>query len=156
MTLFHGCPVDELHRVEEALLILAEMVDGGDVAVAQAGSGARLADEAFAGGGVVEELRVDDLQRDGRAQVGVLGLVGHAHRPAPEFPQAAVIRLSQDAVVMEVFRRFVLRHGGLRGAGAAKLITRQRQERQARSCQRQRRAENGCLARPREEQNPQS
>ena len=44
--------VDELHRVEEMLAVVAEVVNAGDVAMPQRGRGPRLAHEALAGVGM--------------------------------------------------------------------------------------------------------
>ena len=53
---------------------------------------------------VVEIRGADDLERDGAAQVGVEGLVGHPHRPMAELDESAVVAI-QQLVVLEIFRR---------------------------------------------------
>ena len=58
---FDGLAVDPLHCVEETLLVVSEMVDARDIAVAQSGGGARFAQEPGAGGLAVQVESVDDF-----------------------------------------------------------------------------------------------
>ena len=73
-------PAQELHdEVELPVRRLAEVDDADRVRVVEAARRARLGDEARRGVLVAEEVRVDDLDRDGAAEVRLLGAVDAAH-----------------------------------------------------------------------------
>ena len=101
--------VHELHGVEVGLGVVPEVVNDGDVAMVEAGGGARLAQETVARAFLVHVQGVNDLQGDDLVQVVVDGLVGDAHRAPAQFPAAAVFP-PQDAIMLEG-KRFVGRHG---------------------------------------------
>jgi hypothetical protein len=73
---------DVAHRDEGDAVLLARVVDGDDVGVVERGGDLRLAEEALAGGGVLDELGADDLQRDGALQQQVRRAIDDAHAAA--------------------------------------------------------------------------
>jgi hypothetical protein len=85
-------PRDQLHHDEGlAFRGLAEVVDGGDVRVAELGDGACLSQEA--GAVVVLVLpRVRNLDGDAAAEQGVLGHVDHTHASLADLAEDAVVR----------------------------------------------------------------
>ncbi len=97
--------VDEFHRVEKPLAVVAEVINAGDVAVPQRRGGAGLAHESLPGVRMVEQRRVDDLERDLATQVHVERLVRDSHRAAAQFPRRAV-GAPQHFVVLEAAGRF--------------------------------------------------
>ena len=86
-----GLPLDEFHRIKISVALDAEMEDGADVAMPKLRGGPGLADEALAGDVAVDGAGVDDLQRDGAAEIGIEGLVGNAHGAAAELKERAIL-----------------------------------------------------------------
>ena len=81
----------EGHGDEHApVLALADLVDGADVRVVEDGGGLGLVDEALAGLGVVDELRGQELEGDGAAELEVVGLVDDAHAAAADLAEEAI------------------------------------------------------------------
>ncbi len=73
-------PAQELHdEVELAVGRLAEVDDADRVRVVQPARRARLGDEARGGVLLADQVRVDDLHRDGAPEVRLLGAVDAAH-----------------------------------------------------------------------------
>ena len=99
--LLERLPVAKLHGVVvRAVGGDAEAEDAGDIRVAQLGGGAGFAEKAVAHLGAAEDTGIDDFEGDIAMQVGVTGLVGHAHRATAQFEDAAVVPV-QDFVVFE-------------------------------------------------------
>ena len=65
--------------------MLAEIVDGDDVAVRQLTGGAGLAEEPFAELGVALDGRADDLEGDFAFEQRVLGAIDDTHPSLPDF-----------------------------------------------------------------------
>ena len=75
----------ELHdEIELAVLGLAEVDDGDGVRMIEPARRARLGDEARGRVLFTDEVRVDDLDRDGSAEVRLLGAVDAAHAADPD------------------------------------------------------------------------
>ena len=83
--------VEELHDDEEAAVVLAHVVDGDDVGVAEAGAGLGFTEKA--GAELVGDLDLggDDLEGDGAVEDGVMGFVDHAHAAAADAPEDMVL-----------------------------------------------------------------
>ena len=86
-----GFPVDELHDIKIIFLIGAEIEDGGDVGVSESGGRAGFAQETLTRRVAFEIGGIDNLQRNGEAQVGVVSLVGNPHRSPTQLPKAAIL-----------------------------------------------------------------
>lgn len=76
--------LQQLHDDEESPVILAEVMHGHDVGVAQPGARLRLTEEA--GAELVRDggLAGDELERDEALQYGVVGFEDHAHATAAD------------------------------------------------------------------------
>jgi hypothetical protein len=74
------------------LFVLSNLVDDTDVGVVQGGSGARFPAEAFDRFRVMCYVLGQKLQRDKATKLRVLRLIDHAHAPAPELLDDAVVR----------------------------------------------------------------
>ena len=72
--------------------MIADLVDGADVGMVQRRGGLRLALKSFEGLRVLRDFLGQELQRDEAVQVGVLGLVHHAHSTAAQLLDDAVVR----------------------------------------------------------------
>ncbi len=79
-----GDAVHELHEQIKIAAGLAEVVDGDDVRVVEAGQGLGLAGEALGEGGVGAALGGEELEGDEAAEGFLAGLVNHAHAAAAE------------------------------------------------------------------------
>src|SRR5262249_31401589 len=79
-----GLALHELHDEVELAPLLPRVQDVADVGVFQAGSDARLAQEALDGLGTGEAGPRQDLHRDSSVE-HVPGIVNDAHAPAAEF-----------------------------------------------------------------------
>ncbi len=80
-------PLDELHRDEDAPLVLADLVHRRDVWVRDRGRGARLAEHPLSPIVVRLERRRQYFERDRAAQRLVLSPVDDAHPPLAEPPE---------------------------------------------------------------------
>ncbi len=89
--------LDELHGDVGLALVLAEVVDGDDVAVAQSAGGLGLAQEALAQVGRVGQARDHGLEGDLAVDERVDGLVDGAHAPAAQHPLDLVLSYSLHA-----------------------------------------------------------
>ncbi len=98
--------LDEFHRVEVRVAAGPEMKDRGHIAMAQLGGAAGFSKKTLRGGRIVEMRGADDLQGDMAAQIGIEGLVGHAHGTVAQLRKGAVFFL-QKLVMLEFLR---LRH----------------------------------------------
>ena len=76
--------LEQLHDDEQPPVVLAHVVDGDDVGVAEPGARLRLAEEA--GAKLVGDLDVarDDLEGHEAIEDRVMGLEDHAHAAAPD------------------------------------------------------------------------
>ena len=74
-----------------AVLAFSDLVDGADVGVVEDRGGLGLVDEALAGLGVVRELGREELERDGAAELEIVGLVDDAHSAPADLAEDAVL-----------------------------------------------------------------
>jgi hypothetical protein len=121
---FEGLTLEQFHRQEGGVAVLAYLVDCDDVVALERGAGAGLAQEALAGGGVGGVLRQDHLERHLAPQVGVLRLEDHPHATAAQEFQHAVVgepaqlargqRLGEEAGVLRGRTGLVRRRARLR------------------------------------------
>ena len=82
--------VDEFHRVEIAVAMLAQVENGRHVSMPQPRRDSRLAQKTLGRVFAVQETGSDDFQRDVTVQIRIKGFVGHAHGAAPQFHERAV------------------------------------------------------------------
>ena len=71
--------------------MFANFVDRADVGVIQRGSGASLTQEALVGLLILEQLVGQEFEGHAAAQRGVFGLVYHAHAPATQLLDNAIV-----------------------------------------------------------------
>ena len=97
--------VDVLHREEVPSLDLADVVDAADVGVGDAAREAHLGVEALEPGRLGRELRRQELQGDGLAELEVVGAVDLAHAAAADEADDAVAlaedRAGREAAAVE-------------------------------------------------------
>ena len=96
-----------LHHDEGSAVIFLNVVDGADVRVIQSGGGARFPLETFEGLRIFRDVVRKKFQGDETTELGVFGLVDHAHSAAAEF--------FDDAVVRDRFGRRGMAGSGMRG-----------------------------------------
>jgi hypothetical protein len=89
--MLEGLPFEILHDDEGLAFMLADLVNRADVRVVQHRGGARFAFETFESLRVQGEAVGQELERYKAAELGVLGLVDHAHPSAAELFQNAVV-----------------------------------------------------------------
>lgn len=79
--------VDQLHRDIGDTIGFADVVDGGDIGMAERTGGARLTQEARAQFGVADELGFQQFDRDGPPDIGIACAkhVGHGAFAKPVF-----------------------------------------------------------------------
>jgi hypothetical protein len=96
-------PFQVLHDDEQAPRILAQVVDGDDVGVAQPCAGLRLAEKARAQ--LIARVHVlgDDLEGDHALQQGVVRLVHGAHASLPDLLYDLVLAESFDHRPLDLF-----------------------------------------------------
>ena len=104
------------HRQVRDAAVLGDLVDDDDVVVLDGRLGAGLAEEPGLGGRVAGHLREHDLQRDGAAEGGILGLEDDAHAAVAEDVQHAV-RPEPAQLARPLRRRQERREGVRRGLG---------------------------------------
>ncbi len=90
-------PLDELHRDVEEPAVLAVVVDGADVLVADLAGETDLALEALRHLRVLREVGPQDLDRDHLVEAAVARLVHHPHPAAADRLQDLVAAVEQDA-----------------------------------------------------------
>ena len=76
--------LEVLQRHVRRALLAADLIDGDDVGVVEAGGGAGLEEEALGCVAGAEQVRVDHLEGDLASQPGVPGQVDLAESPAPK------------------------------------------------------------------------
>ena len=110
MILASVAAVDVLHGdVEEAVGLLAEVDDAHRVRVVDTRRGLRLAEEARREHRFTGELAMEHLDRDGRAERDLPGLVDRAHRAFaderfdPEFPSDGA---TEEGLLLHEARRY--------------------------------------------------
>jgi len=81
-----------LHHDKGLALVLPNVVNRADVRVIQRGGSLRFTLEPFQGLPVLGEFFREEFQGDGALELGVLGLVHHAHAAPAELLQNAVVR----------------------------------------------------------------
>ena len=82
----------QLHGDERLPILLADVMNRADVGMVQRGSRLRLALKPRQRLRIFCHIVGKEFQRDKTVQPGVLGLVHHAHSPAPKSFQDAVMR----------------------------------------------------------------
>ena len=98
--LFQRNAIDIVHHQERGAAVgLLDGVDADDVLVRHLGRRPRLAAEALAGGGVVGQLGVHELDGDEALQAGVAGLEHDAHAAAADHLDHVEAVQPADAVV---------------------------------------------------------
>ena len=85
-------PFQKFHDDEGLAFVFADVVDRADVGVVEGRSGARLALEPLQGLMILCQFLGQELERHEAAELGVLGLVDHAHAPATQLLQNAIVR----------------------------------------------------------------
>ena len=95
-----GFSRDEFHRIEELAGVVVEKKHAGDIWVADAGRGARLAQEQRLRLWIIDPGGVNQFQRDLNAQALVVRLVGDTHGPEAKAPRRS-IRVLQHAIMGE-------------------------------------------------------
>ena len=70
---------DIFHGQEPEILVLSDLVDGGDVGVSQSGSEARFLDEALHTFGIGGHFGRQNFQRHAAAEAGIVGQIDRAH-----------------------------------------------------------------------------
>jgi len=81
-----------LHGDEEPAFLLPDFVNRAYAGMIQRRGGPRLTPEAFHKLAVLGQCVGQELERHAAAKLGVLGLVHHAHAPAPELLNNAIVR----------------------------------------------------------------
>jgi hypothetical protein len=82
------------------LVILDDVVDRDDAGVAQSCGSSRLGNESRSGGRVRQEVRVEELDRDGSIEPLVVGTPDLGH-PAPTEPLLEAVAVEQASAVRE-------------------------------------------------------
>src|SRR4051812_24266199 len=83
---------EQFHGDELLAVVVADFIDGADVAVVQRGCGASLALEALERLRITLEFAVEEFERDVAAEVDVLSFIYDAHAAAAEPTKDAVMR----------------------------------------------------------------
>src|SRR5271165_5144214 len=78
---------------------------------------ARFAQKALSRGVALEVSRIDDLQGNREAQVGIVSLVGDPHGPSPQRPEAAILQPEYHVLVIAFGRRHGSYDNKLKEAG---------------------------------------
>src|SRR5271165_7260024 len=78
---------------------------------------ARFAQKALSRGVALEVSRIDDLQGNREAQVGIVSLVGDPHGPSPQLPEAAILPPEYLVLVIAFGRRHGSYDNKLKEAG---------------------------------------
>ena len=81
----------ELHGDEVLALVFPDLVDGANIRMVQSRGSARLALEARQRLLVAGHFLGQELERHHAAELGVLGLVNHAHAPAAQLADDAIV-----------------------------------------------------------------
>src|SRR5579863_8286577 len=89
---FQRLAVEKLHGDEVPAFVFVNFVDRANVGMVQGRSSLRFALESFEGLAVLSQILRQKLQRDKTAELGVLGLVHHAHSTTAKFFKNAVMR----------------------------------------------------------------
>src|SRR5713226_5852388 len=98
---FHSLPGDavlerltfqKLHGNEVLAFVLVDFMNGADVGMVQGRGGASFALEAFQGLVISGQLFGKEFESDKAAELGVLGLVHHAHPTSTQLLQDAIMR----------------------------------------------------------------
>src|SRR5436309_722036 len=76
--------LQQLHGDKRLAFVLIDVVDGADVRMVERGSSLRLSPEAFQGLMILRQGFWQELQCDEAMELGVFGLVDHAHAAATE------------------------------------------------------------------------
>src|SRR5579859_2099557 len=85
-------PFQQFHGDEWLPVVLVNVVNSADVGVIEGTRGLRFPLESLQSVMVLRELFRQELERDKAAELGVLGLIHHAHPAAPELLHDAVMR----------------------------------------------------------------
>lgn len=84
--------VEKLHSNEKLSIVFANFVDRANVGAAEGGSRAGFATETLHGFCILRYLIWKKLKSYGATERSIFRLVDHAHTPAPEFLEEAVVR----------------------------------------------------------------
>src|SRR6516164_3695363 len=90
--MLQGLAVQELHDDERLALVFTNLMDGADIRMVEGRRSTRLTLEALERRPVARHVLRQELQGDSTAELGVFGLVDHAHSAATELLQDAVVR----------------------------------------------------------------
>ena len=80
-----------LNHDEGLALVFSDVINRADIRVIEGGSCLRFTLEPFQGLSILGEFLREELQGDGALELGVRGLVHHAHAPAAELLQDAIV-----------------------------------------------------------------
>src|SRR6516165_5544828 len=83
--------LQKLHRNEGLALVITNLINCADIRVVQRGGCLSFTLETLQSLAVPGEPLGQEFERDEAMQPGVLGLVNHAHAPAAEFLQNAIV-----------------------------------------------------------------
>ncbi len=90
--LLQALALQPLHHYERMAVIVLDTVNGADVGMVQQRSGPGLAGKSLERLGIAGKVLWNELQGDVAPKFEVLGLINHAHTPAPQFAKDAVMR----------------------------------------------------------------
>src|SRR2546427_7003511 len=90
--MFQGHPFQKFHDDERLTVLLSDLMDRADVGMVQGGSSASLTSEPFQSLRVLGYVLWQEFQRDEAPKLGVLGFIDHAHPPATQLLDDAVVR----------------------------------------------------------------
>ena len=96
--------LEVLHGDERSSVLLADVVDGADMWMAERRSGSGFTLKAAQRFGIARQISGDELERHGTVKPRILGLVDHAHPAAAELADDAVVRerLTDQGVALGV------------------------------------------------------
>jgi hypothetical protein len=87
---FERAAIEKFHGDKTLAFVLTDFIDGANIGVIQSGGGAGFAAETFKGQRVTGQVVGKELKCDESAELGVFGLVNHAHAAA-EFLENFVV-----------------------------------------------------------------
>jgi hypothetical protein len=84
--------VEKLHHDERLSILVADVMNGGDVWMVEGGGSERFALEPLQRLRILSQVRGEELQGDVPVQPQVLGFVHHTHASAAQQPEDVIVR----------------------------------------------------------------